>query len=128
VELRGHAIECRLNAEDITRDFQPSPGQVTKAWFPSLTGLRVDTHIQPGAVISPYYDSMIAKLITWAATRDEAIDVMETALRVCLVDGVDTNVELHRAVMADPAFRKGGVDTAYLAGLLPGLSRPKETV
>jgi acetyl-CoA carboxylase biotin carboxylase subunit len=121
IRLEGHAIECRLNAEDIHNDFRPAPGRVTLAWFPSLTGLRVDTHLQPGAMISPHYDSMIAKLVAWGETRDHAIETMQKGLRVCALEGVKTNMALHRAIMADPRFRKGGVDTNYLGGILPNL-------
>ena len=118
IHLSGHAIECRLNAEDPARDFMPSPGRVTQAWFPPVPGLRVDTHMQPGAMIPPYYDSMVAKLIVWGATRDEAIDRMKTALAVCVLEGVTTNASLHRAILSDGDFRKGGVDTNFLGGLL----------
>ena len=121
IRPRGHAIECRLNAEDITRDFAPCPGRVTQAWFPPLPGLRVDTHMVPGAMIPPFYDSMVAKLIAWGETREQAIDRMLTALDVCALEGVVTNLPLHRAILTDPAFRAGGVDTNYLAGLLPKL-------
>ena len=121
IHLSGHAVECRLNAEDIARDFMPSPGRVTQAWFPALPGLRVDTHMQPGAMIPPYYDSMVAKLIAWGPSRDEAIARMLTALDVCVLEGITTNAPLHRAILSDPAFCKGGVDTTYLGGLLPKL-------
>ncbi|PTX01166.1 acetyl-CoA carboxylase biotin carboxylase subunit [Pararhodobacter aggregans] len=121
IRLSGHALECRLNAEDPARDFMPSPGRVTQAWFPPVPGLRVDTHMQPGAMIPPYYDSMVAKLITWGATRDEAIARMLTALDVCVLEGVTTNAPLHRAILSDPAFRAGGVDTNFLGALLPTL-------
>jgi acetyl-CoA carboxylase, biotin carboxylase subunit len=124
IRLSGHAIECRLNAEDIHNDFRPAPGRVTLAWFPSLNGLRIDTHLQPGTMISPHYDSMIAKLIAWGETRDAAIDTMAKGLRVCVLSGVKTNEALHSAIMADPKFRKGGVDTNYLSGILPGLAKP----
>ncbi|GKY90128.1 acetyl-CoA carboxylase biotin carboxylase subunit [Sinisalibacter aestuarii] len=123
IRFTGHAVECRLNAEDPARDFMPSPGRVTQAWFPWMPGLRVDTHMQPGAMIPPYYDSMVAKLITHGSTRAEAIANMARALDVCVLDGVTTNAGLHRAIMADPGFAAGGVDTAYLAGLLPGLDK-----
>jgi acetyl-CoA carboxylase biotin carboxylase subunit len=123
IRLKGHAIECRLNAEDIHNDFQPAPGRVTLAWFPFLNGLRVDTHMQPGAMIPPHYDSMIAKLIAWGETRDAAIETMEKGLRVCVLEGVKTNEALHKTIMADPRFRKGGVDTNYLAGILPRIAK-----
>jgi acetyl-CoA carboxylase, biotin carboxylase subunit len=119
----GHAIECRLNAEDITRDFQPSPGRVTLAWFPSLPGLRVDTHMTTGAMIPPYYDSMVAKLIAHGPTRADAIATMQKALAICTLQGITTNAPLHRAIMADPTFQAGGVDTSYLTTLLPTLTK-----
>jgi acetyl-CoA carboxylase biotin carboxylase subunit len=114
VVLSGHAIECRVNAEDPCNGFMPSPGRITLGWFPSLPGLRADTHIESGAVVPPYYDSMIAKLIAWGRTRKEAIAVMRNALAACRVDGVRTNLDLHRAIMADRDFATGGVDTNFL--------------
>jgi acetyl-CoA carboxylase biotin carboxylase subunit len=122
IRLHGHAVECRLNAEDIANNFMPNAGRVTQVWFPSMPGLRVDTYLQPGAMIPPYYDSMVAKLITWGDTREAAIAVMQDALKVCVLDGVKTNIPLHAAIMDDPIFRAGGVDTTYLAGLLPTLT------
>jgi acetyl-CoA carboxylase biotin carboxylase subunit len=121
ITLSGHAIECRLNAEDIDNDFMPSPGRVTQVWFPSMPGLRVDSHMQPGAMISPYYDSMIAKLITWGPTRAEAIERMQDALRVVSLEGLKTNAPLHARIMDDDIFGKGGVDTGYLPDLLTRL-------
>ncbi|WP_425050146.1 acetyl-CoA carboxylase biotin carboxylase subunit [Psychromarinibacter sp. S121] len=122
ISLGGHAIECRLNAEDPARDFMPSPGRVAQAWFPSLPGLRVDTHMTPGAMIPPFYDSMVAKLITHGETRAEAIERMQAALKVCALDGIATNAPLHAAILSDDAFRQGGVDTNYLPGLLARIS------
>ncbi|QYZ69132.1 acetyl-CoA carboxylase biotin carboxylase subunit [Neotabrizicola shimadae] len=119
ITFHGHAIECRLNAEDPARDFAPSPGRVALAWFPALPGLRVDTHVQSGAMIPPFYDSMIAKLIAQGETRDATRATMSDALRLLRLDGIANNAALHRAIMADPAFAAGGVDTAYLAGLMP---------
>ncbi|CUH80616.1 acetyl/propionyl/methylcrotonyl-CoA carboxylase subunit alpha [Tropicibacter naphthalenivorans] len=125
ITLHGHAIECRLNAEDIQSDFMPSPGRIKQAWFPSLTGVRVDTHMQPGAMISPFYDSMIAKLITWGPTRADAIARMQAVLNLHTLDGVTTNAPLHSAIMADETFQQGGVDTTYLTGVLPRLTEDK---
>jgi acetyl-CoA carboxylase, biotin carboxylase subunit len=122
IAVSGHAIECRLNAEDVAAGFRPCPGRVTDVWFPSVPGLRVDTHMQPGAMIPPHYDSMVAKLIAHAGTREGAIALMARALRVMELEGVATNAPLHRAIMADPAFAAGGVDTNYLGGLLPQLA------
>ena len=120
--LQGHAIECRLNAEDVAQDFRPCPGRVSLAWFPALPGLRVDTHMESGAMIPPHYDSMVAKLIAHGPTRDAAIATMAEALRVLRLEGIATNAPLHAAIMADPEFQAGGVDTHYLAGLLPRLA------
>ena len=122
IVFTGHAIECRLNAEDIAHDFRPSPGRVSLAWFPSLPGLRVDTHMTTGAMIPPHYDSMVAKLIAHGPTRDAAIATMRQALGVLRLEGIATNAPLHAAIMADPAFQAGGVDTNYLGGLLPRLA------
>ena len=122
ITLTGHAIECRLNAEDIAHDFRPCPGRVSLAWFPSLPGLRVDTHMESGAMIPPHYDSMVAKLIAHGPTRAEALATMASALAVSRLEGVATNAPLHAAIMADAAFQMGGVDTTYLAGLLPRLA------
>ena len=116
--LKGHSFECRINAEDIAADFRPSPGRVGDVWFPSAVGLRVDTHIQSGAMISPHYDSMIAKVITWGETRDIALQRMRDILAICVLDGVKTNIPLHRIVLDDEAFIKGGIDTNYLGQLL----------
>lgn len=118
IGLQGHSFECRINAEDIMQDFHPSPGRVTDVWFPSLPGVRVDTHVQSGAMISPHYDSMIAKVISWGKTRDEALERMRQILAVCVLGGVKTNIALHRAILDDEAFIKGGVDTNYLGDLL----------
>jgi acetyl-CoA carboxylase, biotin carboxylase subunit len=126
ITLSGHAIECRLNAEDVARDFRPSPGRVTLAWFPALPGLRVDTHMETGAMIPPQYDSMVAKLIAHGPTRAEAIATMAQALRVMRLEGIATNAPLHAAIMADAEFAAGGVDTTYLAGLLPRLAGGQE--
>lgn len=122
ISLSGHAIECRLNAEDIGHDFRPAPGRVSLAWFPALPGLRVDTHMESGAMISPHYDSMVAKLIAHGPTRTDAIATMQQALKILRLEGIATNAPLHAAIMADAEFAKGGVDTNYLAGLLPRLA------
>lgn len=121
ITLDGHSIECRLNAEDVDNSFMPSPGRVSQVWFPSMPGVRVDTHIQNGAMIPPYYDSMVAKLITHGATRNDAIARMRAALDVIVLEGVKTNASLHAAIMDDGVFAKGGVDTSYLPGLLARL-------
>jgi acetyl-CoA carboxylase biotin carboxylase subunit len=132
VALAGHAIEVRVNAEDPASDFRPSPGTVTRAVFPATTfsvgvpspaaaapggeaGVRVDTHLQAGATVPHYYDSLLAKVIARGSDRARSLATLRGALDRCLVDGVTTNLELHRALLTDPEFASGGVDTSYLA-------------
>jgi len=115
VTLHGHAIEVRLNAEDAGAGFRPSPGTVSRAVFPAGDGVRVDTHLQAGATVPPYYDSLLAKVIAHASDRDGARRALQHALESCVIDGVTTNLGLQRALLADPAFAEGGVDTGYLA-------------
>jgi acetyl-CoA carboxylase biotin carboxylase subunit len=127
VRFVGHAIECRINAEDPDHDFQPSPGTVTRAVFPVGGGargaVRVDTHVQAGAAVPPYYDSLMAKVIAHGANRADALAAVRGALDRCVVEGVVTNLAMQRAVVASPGFSDGGVDTGYLArwlGRVPG--------
>jgi acetyl-CoA carboxylase biotin carboxylase subunit len=114
VRLSGHAIECRLNAEDPARGFLPSPGTITGAAFPAGPGIRVDTHVQAGAAVPPHYDSLLAKVIAHGASRDEAAGRLLAALGRCEISGVATNLALQRNLIAAPEFRQGGVDTSYL--------------
>ena len=109
-----HAIECRINAEDPFNDFRPSPGRITSFHSPKGHGVRVDTHVYGGYTIPPYYDSMIAKLIVRARTRDEAITKMERALDEFIVEGVKTTVPFHQRLMQNPDFRKGNFHTGFL--------------
>jgi acetyl-CoA carboxylase biotin carboxylase subunit len=118
VALNGHAIECRINAEDVNNDFHPSPGRIDSARFPVGDGIRVDTHIEPGVQVPPFYDSLIAKIITSGADRAAAIARMQTALADCTIEGVATNLSMHRAIMRDAAFTTGGVTTAFFANVL----------
>ena len=118
VRLTGHAIECRINAEDTTHDFRPAPGKVSGVHFPAWPGLRVDTHIEPGSSIPPFYDSMIAKVIASGDTREQARQRLEAALCEVHIAGVLTNVALHREVLATPEFRAGGFDTGFLGRFL----------
>ncbi|MES2500969.1 MAG: acetyl-CoA carboxylase biotin carboxylase subunit [Pseudomonadota bacterium] len=113
IELRGHAIECRINAED-PYSFVPSPGKLTTFHMPGGPGVRIDTHAYAGYVVPPNYDSMIGKLITYGATRDQAIARMRIALSEMLVDGIKTNIPLHADLMADAAFHIGGTSIHYL--------------
>jgi len=116
VAFAGHAIEVRINAEDPRRDFLPSPGTVTRAVFPA--GVRVDTHIQAGATVPPDYDSLLAKVIGYGADRGEALATLRGALDRCAIDGVVTNLDMHRGLLADAEFGKAGVDTGYLGRFL----------
>lgn len=118
VRCQGHAIECRLNAEDPAQGFRPSPGTVNRVRWPEGPGLRVDTHIEAGARVPPYYDSMLAKLIAHADTRAAALARLDTALAATAIEGVHTNTALHRRVLASPGFAAGGVDTGFLERLL----------
>ncbi|HEY1724986.1 MAG TPA: biotin carboxylase N-terminal domain-containing protein [Steroidobacteraceae bacterium] len=117
ISLRGHALECRVNAEDVEHDMRPSPGRVTRAVFPAGAGVRVDTHIEAGSVVPPYYDSLLAKIIVHAADRGAALDRMAECLAACELAGVAVNVPLHRRILADAEFRRGAVDTGYLTRL-----------
>lgn len=109
-----HAIECRVNAEDPYNNFRPSPGRITTLHVPGGHGVRVDSHIYAGYTIPSNYDSMIAKLITIAQTREEAINTMERALSEFVVEGVKTTIPFHQALMKDENFRKGVYTTKFL--------------
>ena len=111
---RGHAIECRINAEDPDHDFRPSPGELTSFHLPGGFGVRVDTHCYAGYHIPPYYDSLIAKLIVFAPTRAEAIQKMAGALEEFTVEGVHTTIPFHRRVMKNEVFKSGIYDTGFL--------------
>jgi len=113
IELRGHAIECRINAED-PYNFIPSPGRITTFHMPGGPGVRIDTHAYAGYTVPSNYDSMIGKLITYGATRDQAIARMRIALSEMMVDGIKTNIPLHADLMADTAFHLGGTSIHYL--------------
>jgi acetyl-CoA carboxylase biotin carboxylase subunit len=112
---RGHAIECRVNAEDPRNHFAPAAGTVSKLVFPGGPGIRVDTHLYAGAAIPPYYDSMIAKIVAYGDSREIAIARMERALRETLIEGVQTTIELCLEILATPAFRDGRYDVGFLA-------------
>jgi acetyl-CoA carboxylase biotin carboxylase subunit len=109
----GHAVECRINAEDWTRDFRPSPGTVTRATFPVGEGIRVDTHIEAGTTVPPRYDSLLAKLVAHGQDRDQALARLSGALRRCTIHGVSTTVPMHQAVLDDAEFAASAVDTGW---------------
>ncbi|MFT5970472.1 MAG: acetyl-CoA carboxylase biotin carboxylase subunit [Flavobacteriales bacterium] len=113
-EPQLHAIECRINAEDAYNDFRPSPGKITTFHAPGGHGVRIDTHVYAGYVIPPFYDSMIAKLITVAQTREEAIAKMKRALDEFVIEGVQTTIPFHRALMDHPDYISGNYTTKFM--------------
>ena len=113
VGFAGHAIELRINAEDAKHDFRPSPGTVASALFPAGDGIRVDTHIEPGSRVPPFYDSLLAKIVVCDLDRERAIARARVALDNCAIGGIETNLAVHRAILADPEFAAGGVDTNW---------------
>lgn len=113
-EPQGHAIECRINAEDPYNDFRPSPGRITNLHQPGGHGVRIDSHVYAGYVIPQYYDSMIGKVITVARTRDEAINTMYRALSEYVIEGIKTTIPLHLQLMQDERFRSGNFTTKFL--------------
>ena len=120
ITIRGHAIECRINAENPALNFRPSPGQITALHIPGGPGIRVDSSAYQGYTIPPYYDSMTAKLIVHAPTREEAIAKMKWALAEFIVDGVDTNIDFQLSLIRDSLFEKGTYDIGYLGRKLSG--------
>ena len=114
IEIRGAAIECRINAEDPKNNFIPSPGVIEELNLPGGFGVRVDTHIYQGYEISPYYDSMVAKLIVHGNDRMEAIDRMNRALEEFYISPIKTTIGLHIEILKDPRFLKGKVTTHFL--------------
>ncbi|MBM3975355.1 MAG: acetyl-CoA carboxylase biotin carboxylase subunit, partial [Planctomycetes bacterium] len=114
IRLSGHAIECRINAEDPAQNFKPSPGLITTWIPPGGRNVRLDTHAHAGYRIPPYYDSMIAKLIVRGETRDEAIQTMLRALDEFVVEGVKTTIPIHKEILRSEAFRKAQMDTKYV--------------
>jgi acetyl-CoA carboxylase biotin carboxylase subunit len=123
VQFKGHAIECRINAEDPFDEFRPSPGRIEMYYQPGGRGTRVDTHAYAGYVIPPHYDSMIGKLITYGKDRREAMDKMSRALSEFLVTGVKTTISFQQAILQDPNFRRGVYSTNFVEQLLSGARR-----
>jgi acetyl-CoA carboxylase biotin carboxylase subunit len=120
IAFNGHAIEVRINAEDATADFRPSPGRVTRAAWPAGPGIRVDTHIERGGMIPPFYDSLIGKVIASGANRTAAVERMASALNSLELEGVATTAPMHQRILADPRFIAGTVDTRFFEGLARG--------
>ena len=121
VRLEGHALDCRINAEDPAKNFQPCPGQVSFLHFPGGAGVRVDSCLYNGCTLSPYYDSMAAKLLVHAPTRLEAIRKMRRCLEEFALEGFPTNAELSYQILYHPTFVRGGCTTAFLDENLPRL-------
>ncbi len=113
IHIKGHAIECRINAED-AKTFMPSPGKITRFHAPGGFGIRWESHIYAGYTVPPHYDSMIGKLIAYGETREIAIARMKNALAELVIDGIKTNIDLHLAIMEDENFQKGGTNIHYL--------------
>jgi len=123
VQFKGHAIECRINAEDPFDEFRPSPGRIEMYYQPGGRGVRVDTHAYAGYTIPPTYDSMIGKLITYGKDRREAMDKMSRALSEYLITGVKTTISFQQAILQDPNFRRGVYSTNFVEQLLGGARR-----
>ncbi|OQY28989.1 MAG: acetyl-CoA carboxylase biotin carboxylase subunit [Candidatus Cloacimonetes bacterium 4572_55] len=117
IKIRGHAIECRINAEDVEKGFMPTPGKITSLHLPGGPGVRVDSHAYAEYEIPPYYDSMIAKIIVHADTRAEAVARMKRSLDECVIEGVPTTIPFHQKVMDNEDFKKGDVTTNFIQGL-----------
>ncbi|KOR28487.1 acetyl-CoA carboxylase, partial [Achromatium sp. WMS1] len=113
IALQGHAIECRINAED-SHTFMPSPGRIKQFHVPGGPGIRVDSHLYNGYLVPPYYDSMIGKFVAHGENRDVAIARMANALRETIIEGIKTNIPLHQNIMADASFQAGGANIHYL--------------
>jgi acetyl-CoA carboxylase, biotin carboxylase subunit len=123
IQIKGHAIECRINAEDPFDDFRPSPGRIEMYFQPGGRGVRVDTHAYAGYTIPPTYDSMIGKLIATGNDRREAMDRMNRALSEYMITGIKSNVSFQQAIMQDPNFRRGVYSTGFIEQLLGGARR-----
>lgn len=114
VKLTGHAIECRINAENPEKGFRPSPGTITDMYLPGGKGIRIDSAIYSGYTIPPYYDSMVAKLIVWAASRKEAIHKMQSALGEVIIEGIDTNVDYQYEILHNQRYISGDIDIEFI--------------
>jgi acetyl-CoA carboxylase biotin carboxylase subunit len=124
VQLKGHAIECRINAED-PYNFTPSPGRITSLHMPGGPGIRVDSHAYNGYLVPPYYDSLLGKIIAYGDTREQAIARLDIALSETFVGGIKTNIALHQDLLRDAAFLRGGTNIHYLEEKLAKLQREK---
>src|SRR5215475_15847315 len=123
IEIKGHAIECRINAEDPFDDFRPSPGRIEMYYQPGGRGVRVDSHAYAGYAIPSNYDSMIGKLVTYGKDRREAMDKMSRALSEYMITGIKTTISFQQAILQDPNFRRGVYSTSFIEQLLSGARR-----
>jgi acetyl-CoA carboxylase biotin carboxylase subunit len=114
ITWRGHAIECRVTSEDVSRGFAPDAGHITSAHFPGGPWVRVDTHVFPGYTTPPYYDSLLAKLVVWGRDRAEAVARMRRALDETEIHGVKTNLDYLTLVLSHPAFQAGDIDVDFV--------------
>ena len=114
IQLKGHAIECRINAEDATHNFRPSPGRITGWLPPGGPGVRVDSHVYTGYDIPPFYDSLIGKVIVWGKDRDAALKRMKRALNECAVTGIPTTIDFHLGLLERKEFLSGDVHTKFV--------------
>jgi acetyl-CoA carboxylase biotin carboxylase subunit len=122
IQLRGHAIECRINAEDPRHNFRPAPGRITGWLPPGGPGVRIDSHVYTGYEIPPFYDSLIGKLIVWGVDRDHALRRLRRALSECAVTGIPTTIDFHLALLDRPEFQRGEVYTKFVEQEMLGLS------
>ena len=114
MKIRGHSIECRINAEDPNKNFRPSPGKITSFHMPGGMGIRVDTHVYAGYSVPPNYESMVAKLIVHAPSRKEAINRMIGALDECVIEGIVTIIPFQKQILLHKDFQNGNIDTGFL--------------
>ncbi|MDY2627130.1 MAG: acetyl-CoA carboxylase biotin carboxylase subunit [Lachnospiraceae bacterium] len=114
IQIKGHAIECRINAENPAKNFRPSPGTITDMYLPGGKGVRIDSAIYSGYTVTPYYDSMLAKLIVYAANRKEAIRKMQSALGEVIIEGIVTNVDYQYEILNNPDFIAGNIDVEFI--------------
>jgi acetyl-CoA carboxylase biotin carboxylase subunit len=118
IRLRGHAVECRINAEDPAAGFTPCPGRVTHVHLPGGPGLRVDSHLYSGYQVPPYYDALLAKLIAWGQDRQEALARMRRALDEIRLEGIQTTIPLHHKLLCHPQFCAGAIHTRFVEDVL----------
>ena len=114
INLSGHAIECRINAEDSRQNFRPSPGKITGWLPPGGPGVRVDSHVYTGYEIPPFYDSLIGKVIVWGTDRKHALKRLRRALSECAITGIPTTIEFHLQLLDRPEFQSGDVHTKFV--------------